>query len=72
MFGDTKKMAEAIVGGAPDEAPKGGDDSGKEDAAMQLIDAIGSADPAGVVTALKALMEILESEPHEEAEHDEE
>ena len=67
MFGDTKKLAEEIVGSSEEQAPADGDDSGMEAAAEQLLGAVKSADAAGVVTAFKAMLEIMESKPHEEA-----
>jgi hypothetical protein len=70
MFGDTKRMAEAIVGDPP--AAPAGDDDGKTAAAQQLIDAVQAGDAAGVVVAMKAMFDLLESEPHEEAEQGEE
>ena len=71
MFGDTKEIAKAIVGKKDADKGMAGDDSGKEDAAEELMAAIQSADAAGVVTAFKALFDLLESEPHEEFEEGE-
>jgi hypothetical protein len=47
------------------------DDSGAgiSAAAQDLIDAVHAKDSAGVASALKAAFDILDSEPHEENEH---
>lgn len=68
MFGDTKRMAAAIVGDPP-AAPES--DDGKEVAAQQLIDAVQAGDAAGVVVAMKAMFDLFEMEPHEEFEGEE-
>ena len=68
MFGDTKRIAEAIVGDRP-AAPE---EDGKESAAQEIIDAISAGDAPGLVVALKAMFDLFEAEPHEEYEGDEE
>jgi hypothetical protein len=45
------------------------EDSGLEQCAMELIDAVKGSDVQGVIGALRAAFQILDSEPHEEGEH---
>ena len=59
----------------PDENPsqeeESNDDEGLEMAAQDLIDAVHSKDVKGVASAMRAAFEFLESQPHEEAGHEE-
>lgn len=57
----------------PDVAEQESDnksDSGLLACAADLISAVHSKDEQGVASAMRAAFELLESEPHEEAEHD--
>jgi len=45
------------------------EDMGLEQCAMELIDAVKGGDVQGVIGALRAAFQILDSEPHEEGEH---
>jgi len=51
------------------EMEEEGEDSGLEQCAMELIDAIKEGDVPGVIGALRAAFHILDAEPHEEGEH---
>lgn len=71
IFGDEKSIAKAIVG-APEPAEAGGSDDGKTAAAEQLIAAVQDGDADAVVVAFKAMFDLLEAEPHEEYEDENE
>ena len=71
IFGDEKSIAKAIVG-APEPSEAGGADDGKTAAAEQLIAAVQDGDAAAVVVAFKAMFELMELEPHEEYEEEDE
>ena len=68
MGGVSMEQEEAPEAEAP-EADEG--DEGLNTAARDLIDAVQAGDEAGVAAAFKAAFQILESAPHEEAEHEE-
>jgi hypothetical protein len=48
---------------------EGGEDSGLEQCAMELIDAVKDGDVQGVIGSLRAAFHILDAEPHEKGEH---
>lgn len=74
---DRHKMIQLVVGkltGKPDEAPSNvAEDNtpGKEAAVKKLFDAMKAGDVKAGMAALEAWFTIRESEPHEEAEHEE-
>lgn len=53
----------------PDEKPEEKDESGKEAAAKDLINAIHSKDHKAAAQALSDFFELSEMEPHEEGPH---
>jgi hypothetical protein len=54
----------------PDQPAEDTDDNGLEACASDLIHAVHAKDTSGVVAALKAIVEILDSQPEEEQKDD--
>lgn len=65
MMGDRKKTVSAILG-PPDEKPKESGDGALRAIAEELIDSVHSRDSDGVIAALRAAFEALNSGPSEE------
>lgn len=73
--GSAKPLAALILAKAhkPEGEEEGegkGDEQGLDAAAEDLISAVHGKDTAGVVEALRNAFAILDSEPHEEGEHE--
>ncbi len=62
------KMARSSDGLQPAEAPEESDTYGLDTCAQDLIDAVHSKDATRVAQVLKDAFDILESQPHSEAE----
>ena len=72
MLPDKKGFAALLLGKPKDgeeEVPES-DDVGLSECAHQLIEAIHARNVSDVEEALRSAFQILESEPHEEAEHE--
>lgn len=75
MMHSGKPLAALILAKAHKPGPEGeeegeGDEQGLDAAAEDLISAVHGKDTAGVVEALRNAFSILDSEPHEEGEHE--
>jgi DNA-binding GntR family transcriptional regulator len=61
-----RKPDETVGEDSPDS-----NDEGLNSAASDLIDAVHSRDVKGAAAAMRAAFELMESQPHEEINHDE-
>ncbi len=69
MMGDKKRAIAAILGPHPSEQKEDDGPDASHAVAEELIEALHAKDAAGVVSALRALFDEFDSQPHAEGPH---